>query len=223
MPGRLYPLVTNEIYHVFNRGIDHRPTFTDVREYKRALITLRFYQFPSPPIKLSQFLILSREKQKDFWQKLKQQAKLIEFLSYSLMPNHFHFLLRQKKDKGISQFMSNFQNSYTRYFNTRHKRTGPLFLDQFKAVRIETEEQLLHVSRYIHLNPYSSFVVKTQKDLEIYPWSSFSEYLGRGRENFCEKETVLANFKNQKDYQKFIFNQADYQRSLEKVKHLVFE
>lgn len=223
MPGRLYPLVTDEIYHVFNRGIDHRPTFTDIREYKRAIITLRFYQFASPPIKLSQFLILSKERQEDFWQKLKQQAKLIEFLSYSLMPNHFHFLLRQKKDKGISQFMSNFQNSYTRYFNTRHKRTGSLFLDQFKAVRIETEEQLLHVSRYIHLNPYSSFVVKTTKELEIYPWSSLSEYLGLKGENLCEREIVLANFKNPKDYRKFVLDQANYQRSLEKVKHLIFE
>lgn len=223
MPGRLYPLVTGEIYHVFNRGIDHRPTFTNTREYQRAIIAFRFYQSASPPIKLSQFLILNKEKQEDIWNRLKQEEKLIEFFSYSLMPNHLHFLLRQTKDKGISKFMSNFQNSFTRYFNTRHERIGPLFLDQFKAVRIETEEQLVHVSRYIHLNPYSSFVVKSTKELKNYPWSSLPEYLGLTVENICDRETILTNFKNPKDYQKFVFDQANYQRELEKVKHLIFE
>lgn len=223
MPGRLYPLVTNEIYHVFNRGIDHRPTFTNTREFQRAIITLKFYQPLSPPIKLSQFLILSKERQQDIWQRLKQQKKLIEFLSFSLMPNHFHFLLRQTARGGISKFMSNSQNSYTRYFNTRHERVGPLFLDQFKAVRIETEEQLIHVSRYIHLNPYSSFLVKSLKELKSYQWSSLPEYLGLTEKNLCEKETILTNFKNPKDYQKFVFDQADYQRELEKIKHLAFD
>lgn len=223
MPGRLYPLVTNEIYHVFNRGIDHRPTFTNSREHQRAIITLKFYQSASSSIKLSQFLILNKERQKDIWQRLKKQKKLVEHLSFSLMPNHFHFLLRQTAEGGISKFMSNFQNSYTRYFNTRHERVGPLFLDQFKAVRIETEEQLLHVSRYIHLNPYSSFVVKSLKELKSYPWFSLPEYLGLANENVCEKTIILANFKAPKDYQKFVFDHADYQRELEKIKHLTFE
>ena len=135
------------------------------------------------------------------------------------MPNHFHFLLKQTAEEGIAKFMSNFQNSYTRYFNTRHNRVGPLFQGPFRAVRVETDEQLLHLSRYIHLNPYSSFVVKNIKDLEEYQWSSFKEYLGKEK-GFCQKEIVMSFFKNPQDYRKFVFDQADYQRELQKIKHL---
>jgi putative transposase len=139
------------------------------------------------------------------------------------MPNHFHFLLRQKQDGGISKFLSDFTNSYTHYFNTRQDREGPLFKGVFKAVRIENNEQLLHISRYIHLNPYSSYLIKSLEDLTNYPYSSFLEYLGEAEKEFCQKEIILANFSRLEDYKKFVFNQADYQRSLEINKHLLLE
>jgi len=120
------------------------------------------------------------------------------------MPNHFHFLLKQAQDDGIAKFMSNFQNSYTKFFNTRNGRDGALFPDQFKAVRIETEDQLLHVHRYIHLNPYTSYVVSEIKDLISYPWSSISEYLDKNAQNICETKTVLSFFKDILAYKKFI-------------------
>lgn len=223
MPGRLLPLVTGEIYHVFNRGIDHRPTFTSKSEYQRAMSTLQFYQRNSSQMKLSHFLTLARDKRQIILEKATQLEKLLEFLSFNLMPNHFHLLVRQKKDAGTSKFMSDFQNSFTRFSNTIHERVGPLFVNRFKAVRIETTEQLLHVSRYIHLNPYSSFVVKNLNELENYPWSSLPEYLDQSDQNICEKETIFSFFKNRADYRKFVFDRADYQRKLETIKHLVLE
>jgi putative transposase len=222
MPGRLTPLVEGEIYHIFNRGISHQPLFTGNREYQRALNGMCFYSFSSLPLKFSYFLKLSGEKRKKIINKLSQGKKLAEMICFCLMPNHFHFLLKQTAKDGIAKFMSNFQNSFTRYFNTRHKRIGPLFQGPFKAVRIETDDQLLHLSRYIHLNPYSSYVVKNIKDLEKYQWSSFLEYLGK-REGFCQKETVLSFYRELKDYQKFVYGQAEYQRELQKIKHLIFE
>lgn len=223
MPGRTIPLVRGEAYHVYNRGIDHRPTYTDKREFDRAIETIKFYRLPHSPVRLSVFLAWAKERRERLVKELEERKeRLVDILSYSLMPNHFHFLLRQKRENGIAKFMSNFQNSYTRYFNTRHRRTGPLFLDQFKAIRIETEEQLLHVSRYIHLNPYSSFVVKTFEELKKYPWSSLSQYLG-SQSRFCQTEIVKSYFKTKTAFEKFIFDQADYQRSLEKIKHLIFE
>ena len=138
------------------------------------------------------------------------------------MPNHFHFLLQQLVDGGISKLLSNFQNSYTRYFNTRHRRDGALFLDQFKAVRIETDEQLIHVNRYIHLNPYTSYVVKTLKDLEEYEWSSLSEY-NKESKDFVKLDPILKFFRNVEKYRKFVFDQADYQRTLKSIEHLTFE
>lgn len=223
MPGRAIPLVNEQFYHVFNRGIDRRTTFSDRLDYKRTLLVINYYQYSAPPVKLSKFLTFSREERAKILESLSKSGdKHIEILTFCLMPNHFHLLLRQKRDKGISKFMANFQNSYTRYFNTKNERVGPLFLDQFKAVMIETEEQLLHVSRYIHLNPLTSYVIKEFSDLINYPWTSLPEYLN-GRNETCNTSVILNSFKSEKEYLKFIEDQVDYQRELHKIKYLLFE
>jgi putative transposase len=119
--------------------------------------------------------------------------------------------------------MSNFANSYTRYFNTKNNRLGPIFQGKFKAVRIESNDQLLHVSRYIHLNPYTSYIVKNLEQIKKYPYSSLLEYLTQSKTNFYEKEIILTEFKNNLSYWNFLANHADYQRNLEKIKHLILE
>lgn len=227
MPGRKTPLINGQIYHVFNRGIDRRPTFTTKREFQRAVQTLSFYKFYKQPLSLSKFLRLDHKKQNKVLDLLLQNKNLIEIFCYCLMPNHFHFLLRQERDQGIAKFLSNLQNSYTRYFNIIHERDGSLFLDQFKAVRIETEEQLIHVSRYIHLNPHTGYVVKTLEELENYPWSSFPDYLQENNKvvNIDFILNLFGSIKEykQKNYKKFVIDQADYQRKLKEIEHLVFE
>ncbi|MBI4759007.1 MAG: transposase [Chloroflexi bacterium] len=216
-------LANNEVYHVFNRGIEQRPTFTNKREYTRALTTLDFYRFRNPSLRLSKVLLLEKEKRGEFFLNLKSGGeRLVEIISYCLMPNHFHFLLRQRLDDGISEFLSNFSNSYTRYFNTKHKRTGALFQGIFKAVRMESDEQLIHVSRYIHLNPVVSFVVK-EEDLETYPWSSLPEFLGTEKRGICHKELVLGLFPSKEKYREFVHDQIDYARRLEAIKHLALD
>lgn len=222
MPGRLIPLVEGQVYHVFNRGIDRRTTFSGKREFSRAYQSLAFYRFSSPPIRLSYFLAQGPDRRDEIMKRMANGEKLVEILAYCLMLNHFHLILRQTVESGIARFLSNFQNSSTRYFNTKHQRTGSLFLDQFKAVRIETDEQLLHVVRYVHLNPYSSYVVKTFEESEDYQWSSFCEYLGK-KDGFCETETIMARFKTKEAYRKFVFDRVDYQRKLESIKHLIIE
>jgi putative transposase len=222
MPERIFPLVTDEIYHVFNRGIDRRPTFTNKKEYERALDAVKFYSSSQPPVSFSKFLRLDDYKQSEIANLLAESKKIVQVFSFCFMPNHFHFLLRQREENGISIFMSNFQNSHTKYYNTKHDRIGSLFLDQFKAVRIETDEQLVHVSRYIHLNPYTGYVVKSLAELEKYPWSSLPLYLFE-KESFIEKKTILSFFKNINAYKTFIFDQADYQRRLKEIEHLTLE
>lgn len=224
MPGRTIPLVIGEIYHVFNRGVASQPTFLNKRDYDRALETAFYYRNGNPPIKYSYFLSLAVKQRIQILEELsKKKNFLVEVICYCLMPNHFHFLLRQTKDNGIAKFMSNFSNSYTRFFNTKHERAGPLFTGKFQSVRIETQEQLLHVSRYIHLNPYTGFVVKTFKDLENYSYSSFPEFIGKTTLNFCSKEAILTDYKDTKRYAQFVFDQKDYQRTLDFLKHLVIE
>lgn len=223
MPGRLTPLVNEQIYHVFNRGINHQPTFLNKYDYKRATLTTNYYRFSNLPTKLSRLLTLSNEDRTKIMDNLnKENDKLVEILAFCLMPNHFHFLLRQTKDKGISKFLGNLQNSYTRYFNTKNERDGSLFLDQFKAVLIRTDEQLIHVSRYIHLNPYTSYVVKDLNNLFKYPWSSLPEYIEK-KPGICELDTIMSTFKTPNAYQDFIKDQADYQRQLHKIQHLALE
>jgi putative transposase len=138
------------------------------------------------------------------------------------MPNHYHLQIKQLVNNGISVFISKFQNSFTKFFNTLINRSGHLFESQFKAKIILNEEEFIHINRYIHLNPYTSFLIKNIEDLKNYFASSLPEYLDE-KQGFCEKSLVLSHFKNLNDYWQFIRNQADYQRKLNQIKHLTFE
>jgi putative transposase len=223
MPIRKTPLHSTYIYHIFNRGINHAPIFINRRDYQRFLDLLDYCRFVNYPIKFSSFKSLPFERKQEIKSGLKEKS--VSFISYCLMPNHFHFVLRQEKDNGISSFVNRFLTSYTKFFNTRHKRSGPLFENRFKAVLVETDEQLVHLVRYIHLNPHSSGIVKNLAELLIYPWSSIKEYLNSTTEiKICDlKELVLSRFTNEKDFRKFTLNQAEYQKNLERIKHLLEE
>ncbi len=222
MADRRIPLVTGEFYHVYNRGIAHQPMFRSRRDYKQALLTLSYYRFTKPPLKLSRFKELSQDDQKSFWVELEDKAdKFVQIISFVLMPNHFHLLLRQEKDRGISTFVSRCANSYTRYFNTKHERNGAVFQGIFKAVHVGSSEQLVHVSRYIHLNPLVSFVVG-ETDLLSYPWSSLPDFL-QGASSLVDMEPVLSHFRSNQEYRRFVFDQADYGKKLEEIKHMLIE
>lgn len=223
MPGRKIPLITNQYYHAFNRGINKQQIFKGIRDYRRALELIKYYQYSNPPLRYSKFMLLATDRKQTFWKLLRDHKKNVSIIAYCLMPNHFHFLLEQIIDNGISKFMGNFQNSYTRFFNTKYSWVGPLLQGQFKAVYIEDDNQFLHIHRYIHLNPYTSFVSASLDRLLTYPWSSFTEYLNNSQIELCDKTKILSFFKNKKSYQNFILDQADYQRKLDIIKHLTLE
>lgn len=222
MPIRRIPLAVGEFYHVFNRGISHQPTFLIKSDYEQAKLALSYYQYNSLPMRLSRFKEQSFEQRTEI---LNQFEVLKEFsvriVSFVLMPNHFHFLLYQTAENGVSKFLNNFTNSYTRYFNTKHEKVGPIFQGRFKAVHIETTEQLMHVSRYIHLNPVVSYVIK-DKELLTYPWSSFPDYL-KGTSSNIWLEPILKQFSSSDAYRKFVLDHIDYAKKLEGIKHLVLE
>lgn len=222
MPRRLHLLVTDQYYHIYNRSIHKIPIFTSKKDCIRAIESMQYYRFEKPPVRFSYFIAYGYQKQKEIMTLLSKTSLLVDIITFCFMPNHFHFLLRQRRDSGISIFMSRLQNSLTRYRNTKYSSDGTSFRGQFKAVRMEDEDQLLHVHRYIHLNPYTSYVVKTLQDLESYAYSSLPEYID-GREGICATSIVLSKFSSLKKYRDFIFNQADYQRKLDQIKHLVFE
>lgn len=223
MPRRKYPLVNDQIYHVYNCGANKQPIFFVNGNYIRAIKTIEYYLVHKPSLSFSRFLQLSLEGKVKMQEAIVSMQRAVEFISYSLMPNHYHFLLKQVVDDGIKDFVRNFQISYTRYANIKHDRTGPLLQGQFKALLIEDSNQLNHVVRYIHLNSYTSYIVKNLKELKDYPWSSLPEYLGIVNKGFCSKKIILSQYKDVDKYWEFVANQAGYQRGLKKIKHLVHE
>ena len=212
------------LYHIFNRGIERRSMFQGINDLNRAMELISFYNHKTIPIRYSQFLQLSVENRKEMLKRFSKSERLVDILAFCLMPNHFHFLFRQKTDNGISIFISNFTNSFTKYFNTKYQRIGPLFEGIFKAVFIESDEQLIHLTRCIHLNPVVSSIIK-DNDLVKYKWSSYSDYLFQNNESkvIVDKDTVLSFFKNSEQYNEFVIDQIDYGRKLDKIKHLTLE
>ncbi len=213
MPSRIIPFINNHFYHIYNRGSEKRPIFENQRDYQRFLKTLIYYQIEGPKPRFSKFPSLAITK-------LDENRKLVEILAYCLMPNHFHLLLKQVRDKGITEFLSNLSNSYTKYYNTKYNRVGHLFQSEFKAVIMESNEQLLHVSRYIHLNPLVSGLAK---NLEQYKWSSYQEYINKNNKGFCAKEEILGHFKNPQNYQQFVLDQVAYAQELAMIKHQLID
>lgn len=223
MSYRRTPIVTGEIYHTFNRSIARQPIFLNIRNYGRALELINFYSYVQPRLRFSHYNRLPLKEKADFLGDLKKNGrKQIQIFAFCLMPNHAHFLIRQIEKNGISKFMSNFQNSYAKYLNTKTDRTGALFQSMFKAVRIESDEQFIHTCRYIHLNPLTSYVIKDMDDLENYPWSSYSEYF-RENSDLIDTSLISGFFPSKKEFKTFTLDQVDYQRKLDKIRHLSLE
>lgn len=221
MPRRKQVLVTNEIYHVFNRSVGHEEILVPVRELTRALDLIDYYRFPQK-IRYSQFKVLPRQVKEAYLLNLKKESPLVRIYSFSLMPNHYHLLIKQRQNRGISKFISNFQNSFAKYFNIKNNRHGALFVNPFKAKRVETDEEFSHISRYIHLNPVSSFLIEIE-ELPTYPWTSLSWYKDENKNRFVDTNMLMEMFGSVEKYLKFVADQTDYQRRLEIVKGLVIE
>ncbi|OGK15395.1 hypothetical protein A3H80_01565 [Candidatus Roizmanbacteria bacterium RIFCSPLOWO2_02_FULL_37_19] len=215
MPGRKIPLIQGEYYHVYNRGVNRQKIFSGRESYERAYKAIFFYQNVNLPMKLSDFNKLPPCEQQVLFDKTRSEKKFhVEILSFVLMPNHFHFQLKQLSDHGISIFMSNFENSYARYLNTAIERVGPLYQGRFKTQHIKTREQFIHTSAYIHLNPYSSGVLSSTEELLQYKYSSLSFYSGKEKDDLIATEKILSYFSNRDSYMKFVLDRADYQKRL---------
>lgn len=212
MASRFIPFINGQYYHIYNRGSEKKPIFQSKRDYSRFLKTAIYYHFEGPKPRFSRFKINQLFRPNP-------DKKIVDIICYCLMPNHFHFLVRQTKKGGITEFVSKLINSYTKYYNTKYDRVGALLQGQFKAVLIESDEQLIHLSRYIHLNPISSYLAE---DLDSYQFSSYHEYMNI-TSGICSKELILDLFKNKDEYKKFVGDQIAYTQTLELIKHKLIE
>jgi len=208
-------IVTGEIYHVYSRSIAEYKVFNNDSEYLRMKETLNYYKINKPIVKFSQHKDKNTKESEIVQHNVKELVKIV---CYCIMPTHIHLALKQLTDRGISLFIGNVLNSYSRYFNIKHNRRGPLWERRFKEVLIQTDEQLLHLTRYIHLNPVTAYIVNNPED---WKWSSYQEYIDGDKNNISNCGDVLDI--KPKRYKKFVEDRILYQRELAKIKEIVLE
>lgn len=187
-------------YHLYNRGVNKRLIFKDQKDYSTFLSYLQFY-LTIPDLQGLSLKVSPSRKPNNY-------AGEIEFLAYCLMPNHFHLMLKQNSDYGISHFMSSVITKYVRYFNTRYKRIGPLFQGRYKAVRVTDEYQFTYLTKYIHRNPLDLAAFKdSPRRLSNYRYSSYGIYLHLFQQNWVSTSDILSYFSKTNprlSYQNFV-------------------
>ena len=178
-------------YHIYNRGVEKRIIFQDKQDYKVFLSYLK-YSLSEPPKKgdVIKTFTLQGSPFKGLPKMPKNFREKIELLAFCLMPNHFHLILKQKDKDSLKSFMMSLITRYSMYFNKKYDRVGSLFQGIYRAVLVTDEPYLLHLSRYIHLNP-----VGFTKNLTL-AYSSYSEYLGLKKTSWLKPDFILNQFNN---------------------------
>ncbi len=209
--------VSNEIYHIYNRGVEKRDVFLDEKDFLRFIHDLFEFNDTQPAIPSNIKFSARNPGKKIDSAKLNQclevsplnmgreRELLVTVLAFCLMPNHFHLLLEQKCDGGITKFMQKLGTGYTMYFNKRNERVGNLFQGCFKAVLVEKDAHFIHLPYYVHANPLDLIMPewrngelrdaeKALSFLKQYRWSSFPDYIGIKNFPSVTQRSFLLNF-----------------------------
>jgi len=190
--------VPESYYHVYARGSNKQKIFLEVADYKYFLNLFERY-FASKPQ----------------WSKTGEPypnyVGHIELLAHCLMSNHFHLLIYQYDIPSLEKFMRSLMTSYSRYFNLKYRRTGSLFESRYKAVLIEQDSYLQHVSRYIHLNP---------RRWQTYRYSSLQYYRDGLEPMWLKTNRLLEMFADRADYMAFV---ADYEEQHDMLDELKYQ
>lgn len=194
-----------EYYHIYNRGNEKRKIFLDEEDFNFLLLRLRQGLFPDH----EQLGCVSPLPPKAF-----------SLISYCLMPNHFHFLIRQNTDLPTSKLISKVCTSYAMYFNKKYKRVGHLFQDQFKQVLIDDNSYLTWLSAYIHQNPKVAGLVNDSAD---YFWGSYPDFLGLRANKLCERGIVLDQFEGIQEYKKFVDESYEIIKQRKDIEHFLLD
>lgn len=199
-------LENEEVYHIYNRGVEKRDIFTDAHDVARFLQSMEEFNRLEPIGSLYQHSF--RKKNSLLSGKTAQSEKLVEVIAYCLNPNHFHFILRQVAVGGISEFMKRLSGGYTWYFNHKYERESALFQGSFKSRHIATNVYLLHLSAYVNLNNEVHRISEKNPLFVGVERSSWNEYVLplRKKDGQCEKRCILEQFKNCKEYEVFARN-----------------
>lgn len=188
---------SDSFYHVYSRGNNKHNIFRDSLDYEYLLNLFQRY--------LSIYQSTNRTGGL-----YPNYAGRIELLAYCIMQNHFHLLVFQREILDLEKFMRSVMTSYSRYFNQKYSRTGPVFESRYRAVRINSESYLQHVSRYIHLNP---------NDWKNYRYSSVRYYNDEVPPEWLNVEVVKEMFESTEKYMDFVADYQEMHDQLEDLKH----
>ena len=179
---RKVPLLNEEIYHIYNRGVDKRDIFSTSADLDRFLISIKYFNTKKPIGSIYQHKL-----QKNKYKQDDQSNPLVQIISYNILPNHFHFILKQKVDGGISEFMKRLLGGYTNYFNEKSDRSGALFQGKFKSVHVGDDNYLLVLLGYVNYNDLIHNIPKTKK---YFVRSSMKE-IETGKYYFLDKTATI--------------------------------
>ena len=210
-------LVKGEIYHIYNRSIANFGIFRRKKNKIRFINTLSYYNNTQITDSLSGFL-RKNEKNYFFCNLLDQKiSSYIKFISYCVMPDHYHLLIKILVNDCFSKYINDVENSYTRYFNIKYDRKGPLWQSDFKLIKIKTNNQLLHLTRYIHLNPVTKRLVGKPEEWE---YSSYRDLINN--EKYLQQIHEIS-ISSPLVYKKFNNDRIAYQRKLQIIKNRIFD
>jgi len=220
-------------YHIYNRTILNVPEFEN---YEHANKLAQCFLLANSTESALAFEYLRRPTGAS-WHKAIEIAwrgdKLVDIISYAIMPDHYHLLIKELKENGTTSFLRRCNTAVAKYINTKNNRKGPLFESCFKAKHIDSNAYLLHLSLYIHLNPLDFIDGKNwrmgkiknwplaKKGLLKYPWSSLKNFLNDEKEDLILSGTeIISNqFRNKKEYEKFLTEWST--GNLEQIKDLI--
>ncbi len=192
--------VNGEFYHIYNRGTDKRNIFSDWNDMDRFFQSMKEFNTIEPIGSIYENSFKSRQlgsSASKFGVINNTDKKLVNFICYCLNPNHYHFILEQTTEKGIEKLLHRIGTGYTKYFNNKNERSGSLFQGKFKAIHVDSNEYLLHLSSYINLNN------RVHKLNDQFFKSSMGEYRTKKKVAFCKKDMILDQFKSANKYQEF--------------------
>lgn len=199
-------IAEGEYYHIFNRGNNKQIIFLDKRDKIRFLFLIIYFQshifFENIGRQVSHFIKNGAFNIDKNLEKKILNNRNIKLINFTLMPNHFHLTVCEFKKGGISKYMQRVLCSYTKYFNTKYKKSGHLFQGPYKAVNIKNNNQLLYLSTYIHRNPRELPEWKNKE--HTYPWSSYQDYLKNNRwGKLLKQNIILKQFSSNQEYDDF--------------------
>lgn len=184
-------------YHVYFRGSNKSKLFREPSDYEKMLQLF------------SRYLSL-HEVKNSAGISFPNYSNRIELLAFCLMSNHVHLFIYQHQQGAMTEFMRSLLTSYSMYFNKKYKRSGPLFESRYKASLITSDAYLLHITRYIHLNP---------RQWRTYEYSSLPYYLHQVTDEWLLPKRVLAMFDEQNDYLKFVEDYEEAKDMIDILKH----